>query len=564
LLGTHWWNIQESSFVYSLSQASGPKEICHDVLYREGENRQREVTYTPRLVAFDLKGSLKTLKQEGLLYETGADGDDIKWMGDVTMHKEVSEPLNPYLKSLEQVEIEDLSISKDISDEEKYGDHDLGTEKKKQVCQAGKGDERDTLSETKPVNLEDHINVWSDFLGTSFHPKSVHVVQEYRHKDKFSPFDLFNSANEVFSNYESTCEWEDRIHYFTEECDNLQGFHILMDTHDGCGGLGAGILRYLEDEFPGKGIFTFGFTPADSPDSTAKERATRIINSALAYDNVTTHSSLFVPVSLASSVWQKLGKPIEIPYLNYKPMAYHTSAILASTLDTLSLPYRLETNAINLRDITHSFNSQGRKVATLNTSFPLGLYKDESLIDFFSQYGERFPWQPVTPHVKNEKKPFIQSVVMRGVTNAMVQSKTDPSKLPEYLARLTSKEEVLRNYLTHMSQGNLFATNCLESAIKTKVPYPQIFNENVTSDGLICSTQRPEGKLVDSVPMLTSLQSTPEAGDVIRQLYESAAKMNIKKHHRYMSAGLEEDDYQETLDNLKALVTCYKTDAEAL
>lgn len=39
-------------------------------------------------------------------------------MGDVTLHKEATEPLNPYLKSLEQAqdtEIEDQSISKDIS-----------------------------------------------------------------------------------------------------------------------------------------------------------------------------------------------------------------------------------------------------------------------------------------------------------------------------------------------------------------------------------------------------------------------------------------------------------------
>ena len=408
------------------------------------------------------------------------------------------------------------------------------------------------------------MSVWSDFLGSSFHPKSVHVVQEYCHQDELSPFDLFNSSKEVFASYESTCEWEDRIHYFTEECDYLQGFHVLLDTHDGFGGLGAGLLRYLEEEFPGKGILTFGFTPADLPDNTAQARATRIINSALAYESVCTHSSLFVPASLASSVWRTLGKPIEIPHLNYKPISYHTSAILASTLDTLSLPYRQEANAIHLRDITHSFNGQGRKIATLNTCFPLGLYKDESIVDFISHHSDRFPWQPVTPHVRNEKLPFMQSVVMRGVTNSMVESRTDQSKLPDYLTRLTSKEDVLTNYLTHMSRGNLFSKNCLESAIKTKTPYPNIFNENVTSDGFICSTPRPVGKQVDSVPMLTSLQSTPEAGDVIGQLYESAAKMNIKKHHRYVSAGLEEDDYEETLANLKALALNYKTDAEAL
>lgn len=39
---------------------------------------QEEVTFTPRLIAVDLKGSLITLKQEGILYETNQQ-DDIKW-----------------------------------------------------------------------------------------------------------------------------------------------------------------------------------------------------------------------------------------------------------------------------------------------------------------------------------------------------------------------------------------------------------------------------------------------------------------------------------------------------
>lgn len=53
--GTHLWNTQESSFVYDTNKATGKKEISHDVLYREGENQSREVTFTPRLIAFDLK-----------------------------------------------------------------------------------------------------------------------------------------------------------------------------------------------------------------------------------------------------------------------------------------------------------------------------------------------------------------------------------------------------------------------------------------------------------------------------------------------------------------------------
>lgn len=412
--------------------------------------------------------------------------------------------------------------------------------------------------------MEEHVTVWSDFLGTHFHPKSVHIVQEYRHKDELCPFDLFNCSKEVLANYESSCEWEDRIHYFTEECDNLQGFHVLIDTHDGFGGLGAGLVNYLEEEFPGKGIFSFGFTPADIPDHNAQVRSTRIINSALAYESLSSRSSLFVPVSLAKSLWKNLGQPVEFPYLNYKPVSYHTSAILASSLDTMSLPYRLETGAMNLRDITHSFNCQNRKLATLNTGFPLGINRDESLIDFYSQHSVQFPWQPVTPHIPNEKLPFIQSVVMRGVSDDLVASKTDPRRLPTHLTQSRTKEEVLRNYLDHKSCGNLFVANCLQSALKTSIPYPKIFSESVSFDGFLSSTMRPSDKLVESVPMVTSLQSTCEIAGMVEELYDAASKMKIKKHHRYIAAGLEEEDFDEVLDNIKTLASNYKTDVEAL
>lgn len=66
-VGTHWWNIQESSFVYKNSKAVKP-EIDHDVLFREGHNL-RDVTYTPRLVFLDFTESLGTLPQQGALYK---------------------------------------------------------------------------------------------------------------------------------------------------------------------------------------------------------------------------------------------------------------------------------------------------------------------------------------------------------------------------------------------------------------------------------------------------------------------------------------------------------------
>ena len=39
------------------------RQVDNDVLYREGQTGQGEVTYTPRLVVMDLQGSLGLLPQ---------------------------------------------------------------------------------------------------------------------------------------------------------------------------------------------------------------------------------------------------------------------------------------------------------------------------------------------------------------------------------------------------------------------------------------------------------------------------------------------------------------------
>ena len=58
-VGAHFWNLQESGFVYGSGEGGGGEreilEVDNDVLYREGLTLKKEVTYTPRLILMDLK-----------------------------------------------------------------------------------------------------------------------------------------------------------------------------------------------------------------------------------------------------------------------------------------------------------------------------------------------------------------------------------------------------------------------------------------------------------------------------------------------------------------------------
>lgn len=64
--------------------------------------------------------------------------------------------------------------------------------------------------------------------------------------------------------------------------------------------------------------------------------------------------------------------------------------------------------------------------------------------------------------------------------------------------------------------------------------------------------------------MLTSLQSSPDIQNLTHTLYTEGSKLNIKKHTRYIEAGLEEDNYLEILHELSVLDACYTSKSECL
>jgi len=66
-VGTHFWNLQESSFCYSSNGTIS--ELDPDVMFREGKTTFEITTFTPRLILVDVKESLGSLPACGMLYQ---------------------------------------------------------------------------------------------------------------------------------------------------------------------------------------------------------------------------------------------------------------------------------------------------------------------------------------------------------------------------------------------------------------------------------------------------------------------------------------------------------------
>lgn len=65
---------------------------------------------------------------------------------------------------------------------------------------------------------------------------------------------------------------------------------------------------------------------------------------------------------------------------------------------------------------------------------------------------------------------------------------------------------------------------------------------------------------VESVPMISLLQSSQSAGQHLTDLLTSARKLDIRRLHRVIDAGLEADEYTEVLESLQTVARCYKTE----
>lgn len=140
-IGTHFWNIQELSFDYTGLKKS---DVNHDVLYREGENARGEVTYTPRLLLADLKGSLKTLQASGGLVDDETEQENCEW------------------DTIEKIE-------------------DPAPERNQYLIDIDTGG---TSVEENTYNLEEDVKTWTDYMYPRLHSRSVNLVNEYCHDNE--------------------------------------------------------------------------------------------------------------------------------------------------------------------------------------------------------------------------------------------------------------------------------------------------------------------------------------------------------------------------------------------
>ncbi|XP_026156943.1 protein misato homolog 1 isoform X2 [Mastacembelus armatus] len=556
-VGTHWWNLQDASLSYD--PETPPGEIQSDVVFREGQTPGGHVTYTPRLIAMDLKGSLRTLRQEGRLYDAGKDSSALTWEGSFVMHKESPPEKNSFLQDLDKLDKGEILAEADFPSSSQP------------QCPAGSVTV-DTVNSRlaqvqKSYRLEGSIKVWSDFLRIHLHPRTISVIHQYNHDGEAHRLEAFGQGEALLQG--SVLEnLEDKLHFFVEECDYLQGFQVLCDLADGFAGLGSKVTEMLQDSYGGRGILTWGLAPVSHPNSTPVKDLYRLLNCTLGTVHLASHSSFFCPLTLRGGLGRRPSSPTAFPYLSYDPsLWYHCSSVLALALDALTVPYRLRNNSVPMWQVADTLAVSGRKVVAAYGAVPFPMMHGSSLPDALSAYTDSLPWKPLSacPEPSNGRC-YGQWTTLKGFEGQRLISSVAPgTKPPSPLHSLHSGEDVLASYIRSFYPASPLALQLVSAPSKLTPPFPDIFSQSLSDQGFLSNHFAPLGSpapVVSSVPVMTSLQSGPALGPWLSELHRGASAFDIRRMApSFLSQGPEVADYEEALEQLRLLARCYRDDS---
>ncbi|KAI4466956.1 mitochondrial distribution regulator misato [Holotrichia oblita] len=499
-IGAHWWNLQEFSFSFTPDDYS---EINNRVLYREGLTLKGQPTYTPRVLLVDLKGSLNTLAEHGELYDTSSSPkeNEIPWHPNrIEVKEDVKKPKSEFLQDL---------------------------------------DSGPSTTVNKNYNFETNVKVWSDCLYTRFHPNTINVIKEYEHNNQDAGFDLFMQGKQMWKTEKFEDDFSDKIRNFVEECDSLQGFHVILDGNNGFSGLGSNCIEHLKDDYDRKSVLAIPVLPSyynDYSNETDEEQRTsqikdsiRVINSALSFTDLAESSSLFVPLCTSKDGWRQPGLKREFNHVQYNDkLMYHTSAILASALDTITLKYRLREGHYSLSDLCADLNLHNRKLAAASLCLPFSFNEGADLIECLDNWDGPLT-QSITPRCTIGTDRMMQLITLRGIPEDRLKKPYDKAgtqkDLPAY--RCKNVNEMLNFYMSCTTFGT--ATNVT----------------NISKD-------------VQSIPILAGLHSCNEISATIESLHTEAKKIKVERLPQFTSTGLEKDEYKECLEKLLDLKECYE------
>jgi len=572
-VGAHYWNAQDERAARARAEeqpalfssnddeeegrgrGNGNGSFDPGILYREGRTDRGATTYTPRMVLFDFKASFGSLNPLGSLYynhealaaQLAAENSSAPselWSGGMQAFQEPAVEKNPFLKYLDNEELED-------------GDSDDNDEGESSgiLCDPQMTDAERAMNNVK-------VRTWSDFLKAHLHPRSSNVM----HRFGTLPFDVYTYGKELVENSRKKEECIDSVRFFLEECDSLQGVQCFADVNSGYGGLAEFMLLYLRDECPRTNVLTMGIVePFEEPTGKGvRSRASLLhdVNVSLAAASLSELSSIYIPISLHDI--NAYDYPFLSPHFDATNL-YHSSALLASAFDAATAPFRIcgGPGARRMGALSRLLSPRPAiNVAEIACAMPFPYSKDSrtgecKLADLTALCTARFPSLCLRPNAAMAPLPKPERIVTFGTSSVLTLPGVDARKtLSELTAYSCSRHAIERINERH------FACAYVDALMPVPVTFPRIFNAAVGPEGQVAPAKgnlrdpRLPGSVSSLVDVSTSNEIVP--GELVNA---ARALRRVPRALRFEYAkgdgGIDADHFIEMANRLEDVAAAY-------
>lgn len=558
-VGSHFWNFQDELLGLAEDDNGDPAfkntGLDMDVLYRLGETSQGIPTYTPRLLSIGSRGSLGAVRASGSLYgETSLSNASsvLTWGGTVARY--VSQPYekNEFLQSLEEEEDRDKNRNRSES-----SDNQNSTATQLNGIQNRKQQDRARIE-----CLENGVQYWTDYSKVQFHPSSLYEIQGLW-KD-ITPFDDYGSGRGIVTESSQAEELSNRLRFFAEECDHMQGFQFLVDDSCGFASIAGDFLEILVDEYVHTPVVLYttrdpsSFTKFQDLRSSMRRR----LHDAISFVKLSSFTGLTVPVGLPSLAKSETSRFLFLDDSNL----FHSSAVYAASFHTATLPFRIGSSgpsatsevAIGGLDMemmirTLSLHSRQQVLAILDAAIPA------SPIAGVPNRGLLGSLHPLTPNVA-EDSPDTQgaeNLVIQGALHSGRGGRASISEVRE------SVSGIQQSRTRGLSFCHLSVSQC---PLPIPLPFPCIFGNFIGQHGEILGSPlagtNGRGALdVFSIPMTTRLRSSKAILPFLEKRLQDLQSLGITRGSpggQLLEAwGLEKADVQDLGESLSEMVLSF-------
>ncbi len=208
------------------------------------------------------------------------------------------------------------------------------------------------------------VRYWSDFGRVYYHPRSAVQLHEYELGSSLMPFEKWATGEELFRSLDREHDLLDRdVRPFAEEADQMQGLQIFASWDDAWGGFASQYLERLGAE-DGKTPLGMGGRQEGFGGVSREKRLLRLANKARTLVEAYKQASVIIPLAVPA----RLPPTVRLDGTS----RWHSSALMASALESVMLPTRLKdrANRGTLGSMADLLNAMGKQsVAGLQMSF---------------------------------------------------------------------------------------------------------------------------------------------------------------------------------------------------